>query len=315
MPRMFTKNLCKWVLAAAVAPALADVQWQTDLPAALEQAAKENKAVLVDFTGSDWCGYCIRLRKEILDTPEFEAYIADKFVPVEVDVPRKPKFSPEQLEANRKLCAQYKVQGFPTIMVLSPEGKTVGGFVGGRPDMESVKEPLEAARANIAKLGEIAKLEGMEKARALAELLTAIPDGIDVSAYEAEILALDPEDTLGFRHAKEVEAEADKLSQSIGTIKEVKEQLAKVNELLPTVQPENKPMMLFLRANLMIATSETLEDIAAARAAVVEFTDSIPNITPEERAKRMQRIEADFADPEIALKNAKKMRAAMEGRR
>ena len=55
---------------AMVAPSFA-AEWLTELPAAQAKAAAENKAILVDFTGSDWCGWCIRLRKNVFDTPEF----------------------------------------------------------------------------------------------------------------------------------------------------------------------------------------------------------------------------------------------------
>ena len=107
----------------ALAPAWA-AEWMTDLEAAKAKAAAENKAVLVDFIGSDWCGWCIRLRKQVLDTPAFEQYAKDKFVFMEVDVPRNPKFDKELRARNEKLCDQYGVDGFPTILVLTPQAES-----------------------------------------------------------------------------------------------------------------------------------------------------------------------------------------------
>ena len=95
---MFKKPLCVAMLLAVLAPAWA-AEWMTDLEAAKAKAAAENKAVLVDFTGSDWCGWCIRLRKQVLDTPAFEAYARDKFVLMEVDVPQNPKFDVDTVDA------------------------------------------------------------------------------------------------------------------------------------------------------------------------------------------------------------------------
>ena len=66
-------------VAAAIMPAEA-VEWMTDYEAALQRAEQEKKAVLVDFTGSDWCHFCIVLRRRVHDTPAFEAYGQDKIV-------------------------------------------------------------------------------------------------------------------------------------------------------------------------------------------------------------------------------------------
>ncbi len=119
-------------LATLSAPA---ADWGTDLPKAIAKAKAENKLVLVDFTGSDWCGWCIRLKKEVFDTPEFAAYAAKHLVPVEIDFPRKKAISPELKAANKALADQYGIEGFPTIIVLDGSGKQVGklGYLPGGP--------------------------------------------------------------------------------------------------------------------------------------------------------------------------------------
>src|SRR3982751_2016724 len=78
----------------------AELQWQTDLPKAQAQAKAENKMVLLDFTGSDWCGWCIKFKQEALDTKEFQDYAAQNLVLVEVDFPRKAPQSAELKKAN-----------------------------------------------------------------------------------------------------------------------------------------------------------------------------------------------------------------------
>jgi len=130
--KMFKTIIHALALAAMVAPSLAAENWTTDLPAALEQAAKEKKLVLVDFNGSDCCGPCITLKTKVFDTKEFLAYAKGKFILVDIDFLNKKKLAPGLLETNEALTQQYKVSGFPSIFVMNAQGILVGGFVGGR---------------------------------------------------------------------------------------------------------------------------------------------------------------------------------------
>ena len=104
----------------------AETTWLTDLPKAQAQAKAENKIVLIDFTGSDWCGWCIKFKKEVLDTPEFQEYAAKNVVLVELDYPHKKDQSADVKKANADLKKQYDVKGFPTLVVLDKNGKEIG---------------------------------------------------------------------------------------------------------------------------------------------------------------------------------------------
>jgi len=108
----------------------ADVNWLTDFTAAQKKAKDEKKLVLMDFTGSDWCGWCIKLNKEVFTTKEFGDYAKDNLVMVEVDFPRRKQLSDDQKKANEKLQSKYGAEGFPTIVVLNSEGKQVWKQVG-----------------------------------------------------------------------------------------------------------------------------------------------------------------------------------------
>jgi len=123
-------------LLAFQAAVLAAPVWVTDLPAAQAQAKKENKLVLMNFTGSDWCGWCKKLQKEVFSTKEFEQYAKDNVVLVEVDFPDK-KLQTQQLKAaNEALQGKFKAEGYPTIVVLNKDGKEVwrqGGYLPGGP--------------------------------------------------------------------------------------------------------------------------------------------------------------------------------------
>lgn len=297
-------------LVAAVAPAMAEMDWTSDLDAARQKAAAEGKALLLDFTGSDWCGWCIRLRKDVLSKPEFEAYAADKFVPVEIDVPQNPKFDAALRQRNQQLCEKYHVSGFPTVMVLTPEGQVAGGFCGGRPNFEAVKPELDTAVANAAKLTAAEKLEGADKAKALMEVYSSLSGDMQESAAEMRdaIVALDPEDTTGLRRAKEAKAEQAAIMEKVQGGENDKERLILVNDLLGTVMPENRIHVLRLKSRLLMATAETEEDIIAARDAALEGAALNTKNGDKERAA----IERAFADPALVLSRVKELRAKLD---
>lgn len=113
----------------------AELNWLTDLPKAQEQAKKESKVVMLDFTGSDWCGWCIKLNKEVFSTTEFAEYAAKNVVLVEVDFPRRKAQSAEQKKANQALQEKYKIEGYPTLIILDAKGNQLGtmGYMRGGP--------------------------------------------------------------------------------------------------------------------------------------------------------------------------------------
>jgi protein disulfide-isomerase len=122
-------TLICWQVSAA------ELEWMTDLPKAQAKAKEEKKMVMMDFTGSDWCGWCIKLDKEVFSTPEFAEYAKKNLVLVEVDFPNKKKQSAELKKANDALQKKYKIEGYPTIIVLNGEGKNIGelGYMKGGP--------------------------------------------------------------------------------------------------------------------------------------------------------------------------------------
>lgn len=107
--------------------------WLTSLPNAEAEAKAENKIVLMDFTGSDWCPWCIKFDNEVLDTPEFRDFAATNVVLVQLDFPEKKALPDDLKKANDALQTQYKVDGFPTLVVLDKNGKEIGRQVGYSP--------------------------------------------------------------------------------------------------------------------------------------------------------------------------------------
>lgn len=117
--------------------ARAESGWLNDYKKAQQEATATHKFLLLDFTGSDWCGWCRKFAKEIWSQPQFKDYARENLVLLEVDFPRSKPQSVELRKQNQELAQQYEVQGFPTIVVLNGNGQKIwqyDGYFPGGPD-------------------------------------------------------------------------------------------------------------------------------------------------------------------------------------
>jgi thiol:disulfide interchange protein len=101
-------------------------EWLTDFATAQQRAQAENKPLLIDFTGSDWCPPCELLERDVFSQREFADYAVRNLVLLRVDFPHGKSLSAAQQEANDSLAQRFYIQGFPTILALGPEGKLRG---------------------------------------------------------------------------------------------------------------------------------------------------------------------------------------------
>ncbi len=110
--------------------------WLTSLETAKTEAAAKKLPILVDFSGSDWCGWCIRLDKEVFSKPAFKDYAKDNLVLLLIDFPQRDSQSDEIKKVNRALAEQFNVRGFPAVLLLSAEGKELArtGYQAGGPE-------------------------------------------------------------------------------------------------------------------------------------------------------------------------------------
>jgi thioredoxin-related protein len=117
------------------APPAAESSWLTNFDTAQERARSGNKVLLMEFTGSDWCPFCIVLERQVFSQPEFKEYAARHLVLLEVDFPRMKELSDEQKTANIKLAQRYGIEGFPTVVLLDSMGEKIGelGYMPGGP--------------------------------------------------------------------------------------------------------------------------------------------------------------------------------------
>ncbi len=182
--------------------------WSSDFAASMKLAADSKEDLLVDFTGSDWCVWCIRLNKEVFSLDPFKEGVKGKFVLVEIDSPKdKSKLSAETLKQNTELAKKYEIKGYPTILLCDAGGKPYAktGYQKGGP--EAYVKSLDELRGNKQKrddaFASAAKMSGVEKAKALVSALDAmdLSDGMVANFYgdiAEQIKAADPQDETGF---------------------------------------------------------------------------------------------------------------------
>lgn len=103
-------------------------EWMTDYQKALELSKKTGKPILADFTGSDWCGWCIKLKKEVFNQPEFDAWAKKNVILLELDYPSQKPQSATVKKQNEGLATKYKIEGYPTILFLGSKGQVLGQY-------------------------------------------------------------------------------------------------------------------------------------------------------------------------------------------
>ncbi|MBC7565330.1 MAG: thioredoxin family protein [Pedobacter sp.] len=128
---------------------LPSLTWMNNFEDALKEAGKSHKQILINFSGSDWCGPCIRLRKEILETPVFEKYATTQLVLLRADFPRQKKnrLSSEQTKRNESLAERYNPDGKFPFTVLTDENGKVFRIWDGFPDKSPEEFVQEIAKA------------------------------------------------------------------------------------------------------------------------------------------------------------------------
>jgi len=127
-PRFFLVAAAVSLVFASLARAESDRLH--DWNKAQEEAKSNHKLLFLNFTGSDWCGWCIKFDKDVLSQAQFKNFAHDNLVLVELDFPRRKSQPTEEKKQNVQLAQQYEVLGFPTIVVLNSNGQKVWQFDG-----------------------------------------------------------------------------------------------------------------------------------------------------------------------------------------
>ena len=198
--------------------------WETKFADAKARAKAENKLLLVDFTGSDWCGWCIKLKQEVFDQEAFKKEAPQKFVLVELDFPRQTQLPAELKAQNDQLAQQFDIAGFPTILLLNAEGELIArtGYLPGGPEeyLKHLAEFVTAHETVVRMRTQLAGVQGLDRAKLLDQLIEAYGklenEHPDIKGWSAEIVALDGENQAGLKikyQFRQLLAEADGLKQ------------------------------------------------------------------------------------------------------
>ncbi len=137
---IFSFLLISLLLFNCKGPGSDNLNWEEKLEIALTKAQDENKFVLVNFTGSDWCVWCQRLSNEVFSQKEFEIFAQENLILLKIDFPKNIEQSSETKFYNNRLAQEFNVEGFPTIFILDKNGNMrlrTGYLPGGAPNYVS----------------------------------------------------------------------------------------------------------------------------------------------------------------------------------
>ncbi len=311
--RLLSPVVAVLVVMASPAAYAAD-GWSTDYEAAKKQAAKENKDLLIDFTGSDWCVSCAALKKEVFSKDAFKQEAPKHFVLVMLDFPQQKPLSEELSAQNEKLRVFYGIDKFPTLLLTDAKGRPYAST--------GYDENLKGAEAYNEHLATLRKVKGvrdewfkkaeagteLEKAKALYEGLKSMGSEIATTYYEEEfdqVIALDTADTLGLKAKKEYAKKREGLETMLTELQsheKTKEYTAAVDAFIAEHKVKGQELQDLLLTKLAVLGPGDLEKAPALLDEVIKVDEK--SVLAErargikERVKvMMEQIEKSKKDP------------------
>lgn len=233
------------------------------------KATSDEKDIFMEFTGSDWCPPCKALYKNVLSTEEFLTQAPENFVLLMIDNPRdKSKQTQEVQDQTQKLVAEYKISGFPTIILADAKGRPYARMVGysntGSADyLKQMNEKVAIRKNRDAMFAKAAAADGAEKAKFLGEAIKDIDPELAVQTYRPEIdqiIELDADNATGMKEmfvglikASEIRSQLTAIRQSMRGPGDIDGVLAKIDDLIDSSQPEAElhQEVLFMKAQLL----------------------------------------------------------------
>jgi thioredoxin-related protein len=275
------------ILTSSVSAKAAEAVWTADWEAALKQASAEKKDILIDFTGSDWCGWCIKLQSEVFSKDEFKEKIVKNFVLVELDFPRRKELPEKTKEQNEMLSKKFGVQGFPTLFLTDALGRPYSqlGYMPGGPAafLKKVSEQREVRVRRDDLFTKAKEAAGLAKAKLLHEGLGGLDSAIIHGFYGEivdEILKLDEKDELAARATYEIgkleievnKAMPDPAADLNPLFERVEKSIAKIGK-----SGESAQKLYWLRA--LICSRLDGEDLKRVEESLVLAVDAAPKST------------------------------------
>lgn len=263
--------------------------WTTDFPAAKAQAVADDKDLLMDFTGSDWCGWCIKLKEEVFETAAFKDAAPDDFVLVELDYPNDVPQTDTVKAQNAALAAKYNIQGYPTIILADAKGLPYAqtGYQAGGPEAYLAHlDQLKAQRvARDEAMAQAKDAQGLDKARALDAAMQAVGMDLAVAHYPSVvemIIALDADNEAGLKDrynavfsAQKLDADMQDAIQLLQT-GDMQAGLDRLDKVIADHQPQGEPLQMItaIKGQVHLQMGETDQGLALMQQAVDVAPDS-----------------------------------------
>ena len=100
--------------------------WHDSYESAIEESQKTGKPILADFTGSDWCHWCVKLKTDVFETETFQNWAQDNVVLLELDFPKRGMQAPRIKQQNQELANRFQIKSYPTVLFLDSHGGKIG---------------------------------------------------------------------------------------------------------------------------------------------------------------------------------------------
>ena len=294
------RSLVSWSLTTsitlvALSPNLASAAgegWLVDFAEAKELAAKENKDILIEFTGSDWCPPCKALQKNVLSQDIFKREAPKQFILLFLDNPRDKSHQSEEEKAQYKRLAEaFQVTGVPTVFLVDAEGRAYARQVGYNGEkapqyVANLSEKTKARETRDQFLAKAEQAQGVARAQFLHQAMQQIDTSLVLTTYKQivqEIVELDENNQAGLKnqYAAKIELERIKTSSRIAGPDAT---LRSVDKLLVEMKPEGRDLQeaLFLKAQIIYR-----QDREGCKQALITAHKAAPD---SDTAKNISRI-------------------------
>ena len=254
-----------------------DAAWQTDFQAAQAKAKAQRKTLLVAFTGSDWCPWCKKLKAEVFDKQPFLSAARKQFVLVNVDFPHEKKLPDELKQQNGKLAKRYKINTYPSILLLKPDGELIAhtGYSPGGPEkyVKQLTGLMKTYESLVELRTQLPTATGLDRARLLDQLIGAynkLGNEIGViAAWRKEIVALDADNKAGLKRKYEFPVYVDDAQKALGAAKPVVAEAAIDKALaLPDLNPRQIQRATIVKSNCCLARKDYQASLDCLRKAL-----------------------------------------------
>ncbi|MGB7734608.1 MAG: thioredoxin family protein [Thermoguttaceae bacterium] len=278
--RRFLSGLAPVLVLHAVlanAAATKEAVWQTSFQAAQAKAKAQKKILLVAFTGSDWCPWCKKLKAEVFDKQPFASAAHKRFVLVQIDFPHEKKLPNELKEQNGKLAKKYKINTFPSVLLLKPDGELIahtGYSPGGAENYNKKLAGLMKTYGSLAELRtQLPTATGLDRAKLLDQLIEAynkLGNEIgDIAGWRKEIVALDSDNKAGLKRKYEFRMYVDGAQKALSAAKPAVAEAAIDKALaLSDLNPQQIQRATIVKSNCCLAREDYQASLDCLRKAL-----------------------------------------------